>query len=180
MVGNSPHREEYERMMRAGWSSLALERYAAFRYGEDIPGSTFRLYRQKKKIEVPKDQLQDVQVDDLPDVLQERARMIRLQKERIALDVGHERAMGKLFGSTRGEIRELSILLSEQKQDLQDLGLLPKAGEKIELSGPQLEDPKNIPAVMSLSEIFGGDPSNDPELAKVLHMRLPKAAGEES
>lgn len=171
VVGGSPHREEYERLLRAGWSSLALERYALHRYGEDIPASTFRTYKKRKGIEAP----QSFGLDEVEavDVLSSRAELIRLQKERIGIDVEHERSMGKLFGSTAREIEVLGRLLTEHKVDLQDVGLLPRAGEEITVhrTGPQESD-EVLPKSRSLSEALGIDPSQEIDAARALHLRL--------
>ena len=174
VVASSPHREDYDRLMRAGWSSLALERYAAYRYGEDIPASTFRAYKSRKKVSAqvsPPKKWEGVEGDVAVDVLETRAQLIDLQRQRIAIDWEHEKSMKKLFGSTRGEIEVLSRLLSEHKADLQDVGIMPKAGEKIEVTnrnaGPTAEE---APRAQSLADLIGASPESEMALARVLHM----------
>lgn len=107
VIGGSPHRDEYVRLMKAGWSSATLERYAAWRYGKDVPASTFRQYKKRQKLDVQTSRLLNasfVDPDALPDVLTKRQELIALQTERLAIDAEHERNMRKLFGTTKGEI----------------------------------------------------------------------------
>lgn len=176
VIGGSPHRDEYERLMVAGWTSLALERYAAYRFGEDIPASTFRAYKSRKKIRVAADQRKkpwaEVDVyDKIPDVIGMRADMIELQRQRIAIDWQHEQSMGKLFGSTRGEIAQLATLLDQIKSDMQDVGLMPKAGERVEFTNTTpTASAENAPRARTLGELVGGlDPAMEMEMARTLH-----------
>jgi len=156
---------------------VALERYAAYRYGEDVPASTIRSFKQRKKIVSqrvdPEEMWPKVQSGDvLPDVIGLRAQMIELQRKRIAIDWGHEQSMNKLFGSTKGEIAELGRLLDALKGDLQDVGVMGKAGEKIEVSGRvEGPTPEQAPLAKTLGDLLGtADPGAEMELAKVLHL----------
>lgn len=169
VVGGSPHREEYVRLMRGGWSSLSLERYAQHRYGEDIPSSTFRSYKARAKIESVSKFGGDA--DAQVDVLAARSDLIRLQQERIGIDLQHERSMGKLFGTTKGEIELLSRLLSEHKGDLQDVGVMPKAGDVLELVAVARET-EEAPRDETLAEAFGVAEGDELALARVLHLQL--------
>lgn len=179
VIENSSHREEYDRLLKAGWSSVSLERYAQFRYGEDVPSSTIRTYRQRQPwaAEVKVERFGEIlDPERAVDVLGERAALIKLQVDRIAIDHKHEKEMGKLFGSTRGEIATLSSLLDAHKADLQDLGLMGKAGETLTVNtGAEQADAPRSP---SLSEALGVDPKDEAGMARVLHMRL-KATGTE-
>src|SRR5262245_61304666 len=85
VVGGSPHRDDYVRLMEAGWSSATLERYAAFRYGEEISDRAFRRYRARRGIADPRTLRDDEKhpFDQPIDVLQERLDLIALQKARI-------------------------------------------------------------------------------------------------
>jgi hypothetical protein len=175
VIRSSSHRDEYERLMGAGWSSSSLEKYAYHRYGEDVPASTFRLYRAKYEIKPPDSKMRGKEIDPdrTHDVVAARQELIALQMERIGIDAQHERDMKKLFGTTSREIALLSGLLTEAKADLQDLGLFPKAGEVVTVksSGPE---PESLPKARTLAEaIGGGAPSEDVGLARVLHMMLP-------
>lgn len=182
VVGSSPHRDDYVRLMEAGWSCVSLERYAALRYGEDIPERTFRLYRQRAKVQRKNDALDSYADVESLDVVTERAKLIQLQKARIAVDVdleiGETRGMNKLLSTTKEEIRLLSTLLTEHKADLQDLGLMPKSGDKVEVSypdGPRAPAEGDFGRARSLAELLGADPAAEADLAKVLHLAQFKA-----
>lgn len=159
------------RLLKAGWSSLSIERYAAFRWGEDIPASTLRSYKRRHRIKAVPSTWGDAEQDDAIDVVGKRAELIRLQEQRVNIDFKHEEAMGKLFGSNAREIELLSKLLSDHKADLQDLGVLPRAGETVTIAreGPSFVE---APRARSLQELLG-DAVEERELALVLH----RAAG---
>lgn len=181
VVGSSPHREEYVRLMKAGWTAMALERYAGFRFGEDIPSRTFRQYRQRHKIEPEVEHLQEWRQVEALDVVSERATLIQMQKARIdvevGLEIGAQRGMNKLLSTTRHEIFLLSALLDQHKADLQDLGLMPKAGEQIEITTPAQAIQGVVPKAQSLGALIGLEPGSDGEaqLARVLHMQAKKS-----
>lgn len=165
--------------MRAGWSSVALERYASHRFGEDIPSSTFRSYKRRAHIEIETSKLlgKEIDPDKTADVVATRQELIALQLDRIGIDAKHERDMSKLFSSTGREIELLSKLLDSAKADLQDLGVFPVAAQEMHVtSGP---GPADAPKYASLGDVIS-DPSRSEEMAKVLHMVLPngKAAGQ--
>jgi hypothetical protein len=174
VVASSPHRAEYERLLGVGWTSMSLERYALHRYGEDIPAVTFRLYRKKLGLVRPSAQYRAVVPESMVDVLGTRAELIALQKARIAVDWNHEQQMAKLFGTTRSEIQVLSGLLDAHKADLQDLGVFPKAGEKLTINGLPVS-PDESPRARSLAEALGVEVADEAEVAKLLHLSL-KAA----
>lgn len=165
VIGQSMHRDEYVRLMKAGWSSATLERYAAWRCGEDIPASTFREYKKKLKLDVQTSRLLNASFDTdaIPDVLAKRQELIALQTDRIAIDAAHERSMTKLFASTRSEIALLNNLLTDLRHDLESAGIL--GAERV--AGVPEEE---LPRARTLAEVFSGD---ERELAKVLHMVLP-------
>lgn len=176
VIANSGHREDYERLLEAGWSSVSLEKYAAYRFNEQIDASTFRRYRQRMeldaaKVESPDGRLAKLRRDELIDIVQARADLIRLQKARVWTDVGLEigdRGMGKLFRTTRHEIALLSEMLTAHAEDLQALGVLTKPDERIEVtkqsSLPELENRR-------LGEILGSD-ADEESLARVVNLAL--------
>ena len=168
VIGQSMHRDEYVRLMKAGWSSASLERYAAWRNGEDIPASTFRTYKKRLKLDVQRSRVLDASFDTdaLPDVLTKRLELIELQTQRLAIDAQHERDMRKLFGTTKNEIALLNTLLNEMRQDLADVGML---GENKTEPEPEIDLPKH----KTLGDVLAGD---EQQLAEVLHMILPKEA----
>ena len=175
VVGSSPHREEYVRLMQAGWSSLALERYAAYRYGEDVPSRTFREYKTKHAIEAKVRPFEKVDPDQVVDVIGARAELIRLQQERIAVDWKHEQSMGKLFQSTRSEVQTLNALLDAHKDDLQAIGVMPVVGQKIEIESTEKPSAQNSPRATSLAAALGqaaADPADEMAAARVLHLAL--------
>jgi hypothetical protein len=167
IIGSSPHREDYHRLLAAGWSSYSLEKYAMNRFGEDIPARTFRLYKKRKGIVAPADPLKEISLDDIPDVLQERIRILLLQKARIAIDAEHERNMNKLFGGLGREIELYSKLLTELRSDLQEVGLLARDGESSTLPN---EARDAGPRYRTLGEAFNATGAQESELGKVLHL----------
>lgn len=178
LVSRSSHAEEYERLLRNGWSSTSLERYAAHRFGEQISSASFRRFRARKKITVTPSPFAKVAVEDALDVVAGRAELIQLQRERIGIDVEHERSMNKLFGSTRGELRLLGDLLTEHLADLQALGLMPRAGDKLEITaGPA---PGEAPKTLTLGELLGTTDGETTGMARVLHLRLKEARSSEA
>lgn len=168
VIGQSMHRDEYVRLMKAGWSSASLERYAAWRNGEDIPASTFRTYKKRLQLDVQKSRVLDGQFDTdaLPDVLTKRLELIELQTQRLAIDAQHERDMRKLFGSTKSEIALLNTLLNEMRQDLVNVGMYGE-GQAEAIVEPDL------PRYRTIGEVLEGD---EQQLAEVLHMILPRDA----
>lgn len=163
VIGSSPNRDEYVRMLKAGWSSLALEKYAAFRYGEDIPANTFRYYRKRLKEDDPNAivKYQEVKTDQMVDVIGERAQLLELQKRRIGLDWEHEKNMSKLFSSMGREIDLYNRLLDSHKADLQDLGLLPKTAEQIQMTMTGAADAPAAPKHKTLADAIGADLNED-------------------
>jgi hypothetical protein len=194
VIASSPHKNEYKKLLTAGWSSLAVERYAMFRYGEDIPAATIRAYRKSMRLQVTKSPLRpakDVDPEQVIDVVLEQGELIRLQQARIAIDVKHEESMSKLFGGTRMEIRELSTLLKEYKETLQDLGLHPVRGVKLDLTGrmhpgeqpgpPDDGRTRFAPKVRTLGQLFEGgtvSPEQEIQLARMLHDVIPQVEEE--
>lgn len=157
-IGSSPWRDEYERLLKAGWSSTSLERYAAYRFGEQISAEVFRQYKHRKGIvsdaqPVLRPKARSTEPDAI-DVAALRQEMVRLQAERIAIDVKHETDMTKLFNTTGREIDLLGRLLDQVKQDQRDFGMLPVTPTKIEVDAPDL--PKETPkAAKSLGDLLG-------------------------
>jgi hypothetical protein len=181
IIGRSPHQDEYERLILGGWSSLALERYAKFRYGEDIPAKTFRDYRARKKMQVRLQAEARIDPEALVDVVAERAQLIAMQKERIAIDLRHERTMNKLFSTTRNEMELLGKLLDQYKGDLQDLGAFPKMGEILRLGVPQPHpadqgEDRVAPRAKTLGELVSASPDKEMQLARMIHEALGPAS----
>lgn len=175
VVGRSPHRDEYVALMKAGWSSLALERYAAYRYGEDVPSRTFREYKTKQGIDAEVRPFEKVDPDQVLDVVGARAELIRLQQARISVDWKHEQAMGKLFGSTRSEVQTLNALLDAHRADLQAIGVMPVAGEKVEITTPDRPSAESAPRAKSLGALLGNaslGAEDEAAVAKVLHLAV--------
>jgi hypothetical protein len=183
VIGNSPHVDEYVRLLQNGWSSLALERYAMFRYGEDIPAKTFRDYRARKRIQAKAQADATIDPEALIDIVAERAELIRLQKKRVAADTALETKMGKLFRTTIKEIEHLSRLLDQYKEDLQDLGAFPKLGEVVRFGGsvpprnPEEDGDRVAPRARNLQELLTTTPDKAAQLARMLHESLPLTNG---
>lgn len=178
VVGSSPHRDEYVRLIKAGWSSISLERYAAFRFGEDIPSRTFRAYKSRLKLDQvdEKKTLEQFATTEAHDVLQKRAALISLQEQRVVIDTSLELGMNKLLSTTREEIRLLHSMLGDHLADLQTLGVMPKEAQHVQVTATGGAEPEGagIPAHRSLAEIFGADPAAEAEIAKVIHMQRKK------
>jgi hypothetical protein len=183
LIGNSPHRATYFRLMQDGWSSTSLSFYADHRYGESISASTFRSYRAKRGWPARKAPAnhRDAENETLPagwdptadhdgpiDVMHERAELVRLQKLRVALAVGQEVRTGQLEPTTRLEIQALDKLLDGVKADLQLMGMLPGGGGgddgqdvgAVRDAGPggsSEEGPRSVEApAQSFGELVGG------------------------
>lgn len=199
IIAKSPHKDVYRKLLENGWSSLALERFALITYGEDIPSRTFRTYRKSMNLTVTKRVAapeEDLDPEALVDVLAERSELIRLQKARLAIDVGHEVKMGKLFSTTRGEIDMLNRMLDSYKGDLQDLGAFPKLGEvhRVQIGGNAgTGDPdedgqvtgamnatyaarRALPA-KNLADLLSTTPDVERQMARMLHDALPSMNG---
>lgn len=173
VIGNSPNRDVYVRLMEGGWSSLSLERFASHRYAEDIPASTFRTYKSRSSIVTDVSRYGDiVDPEKMIDVLRTRSELVQLQMERIRIDHEHEKSMSKLFGSTSREIDLLAKLLDQTKADQQDVGLFPKLGESVTITAKQGPSAGEAPKHRSLAEALGAAPESGRELAKVLHLAL--------
>lgn len=163
----SPYREDYVRLIQAGWSSASLERYAKYRYDETIPASTFRNHMARiQKGKNPGnplavtgkggEQLTGTEID----VMGVRQQLIMLQIQRLGVDSAHEFQMNKLFASTREEMKLLGTLLNDAKADQADYGLLKKAtGDEL----PEVPQPDagNAPRHTSLAQLMGLDAGQD-------------------
>lgn len=176
VIGSSPHKDEYLRLLRAGWSSSSLERYAAYRFGEDIKAATFRQYKFRMKIEVEPSVLMDRRKDPGPvsdvDVMKVREELVVLQMHRIAIDAQHERDMTKLFSTTGREIDLLSKLLDAVKADQRDYGILPSVPVALEVSTGPL--PNQPPRSATLGEVLGlQDPKSVMAAAEALANVVP-------
>lgn len=155
IINKSPHREEYRTLMQAGWTSFALERYAAYRYGETISASTFRTYKQRVVAQIPgwvtpavltgknKAPLMKAGEEARIDIMDIRQQLILLQLQRVSVDVNTELNLGKLFNTTGREIEMLSKLLNEAKQDQIDFGILPKVADE------QVVTVNDVPAMVA-------------------------------
>ena len=163
----SPYRDDYVRLIEAGWSSVSLERYAKYRYKEEIPASTFRnhMRRIEKKAD-PNARLAITGKDanhlagTEVDVMGVRQQLIVLQIQRLAVDSSHEFTMNKLFTSTREEMKLLSTLLNEAKADQLDYGV--RTGPiKDELPDVPQPDAGNSPQHTTLAGLLGVNPGGD-------------------
>lgn len=172
VIGNSPNRDEYTELMRH-WSDQAIEQYAWHRYGEDIPRATIGAYRRKHGIERantgynPADKY--ASADGIPDVLGGINDLLNLQRDRIRIDHKHEISRDALNPKLRNEIALMNQLLGTAKATMQDLGLLPKSSEKLEIkSGPMTPVPEaGTPRLKSLEDITG-----DADAARLLARQL--------
>lgn len=165
LIGSSPHRDEYVRLIEAGWTSVALERYASYRFGEEIAAGTFRTYKSRKKITVAPSVLlgskQDVSAgESRVDVMGVREELVLLQMRRIAIDAKHEQDMSKLFSTTGKEIDMLARLLDQVKTDQQDYGLLPKVADRVEVTQPGPK-PGEAPKHRTLGALLGLESDED-------------------
>jgi len=147
-IDASPHKSEIEHLLiDLRWGSRTVAKYLETKYGEVIPDSSMRTWRQRRlrtlerQGKVPKiwreappesDNSARAQVlrhltpeDTLPDVLTRRIALARLQEARVRLDAEHEFAMGKQFASQGREIDLLNRIYDSIKTDMQELGMLP-------------------------------------------------------
>lgn len=146
-IDKTGHREEIEHLLiELRWGSKVVSQYLEMKYGVTLSDSAIRRWRinrvaqlqragKLKDWDPPKsgaNDSPDVLIarlmhpsDEIPDVLQKRIALAKVQEERIRADVKHEMAMGKLFNSTAKEVEMLNKLYTEIKKDMQDLGLWP-------------------------------------------------------
>lgn len=146
-IEQSAHTEEIRHLLiEQRWGSRQVEAYLSMKYGEEIKDSTLRKWRQQVlkgmkqrgtlpehwKDPDPEDHTATAQVrrittqdDSVPDILSRRMSLIRMQEERVKIDLEHEIAMGKLFAQQSKEVKLLNEMYSEAKDDMQDLGLWP-------------------------------------------------------
>lgn len=176
-IGSSPHKDEYDRLIEAGWTSTSLERYAAYRFGERIASTTFRQYKHRRKMVnvKPSVLLGDARETEVPpvDVMRVREELVQLQMARIAIDTRHEKSMSKLFSSTSREIDLLSKLLDQVKSDQRDYGILPDLRP---VQAPERDgaDPAPPPRARSLGEVLGlVDPGDVASAAEALAGVIP-------
>lgn len=164
VLNQSPNRDEYVRlMMDENWSSMALERYANYRYGEVIAASTFRTLKARKLAQKPewlgKEHLKgksaaDFDIEHRVDVMKIRNQLAVLQMQRISVDVKTEMDLGKLFSSTKGEIDLLNTLLDRIKADEEDFGIRAPKVEQAQVTVSDL--PAQIaPRHNTLAEALG-------------------------
>lgn len=148
-IDSSEHVEEiFHLLMEQRWGADSVARYLELKYGEEIPPGSLRTWRKRRREELlaegtlpeawaddpePGDQTAQALVrramsgdGGIPDVLQRRFALIRLQEARIKLDADHEFSMGKQFVSQGKEIDLLNRLYNDVKRDMQDLGFWPK------------------------------------------------------
>lgn len=174
VISNSPHRREYELLMVDGWSSLSLERYAAFRYGEDIPASTFRSFRTRHRIVSktkprtgPIPQVADV--DAVVDILGKRAALVRLQMKRIEDEMAREADGSALNPNLRHEFDVMNRLVQSMKEDMQDVGLMPRLGEILTVQGAAIPETGG-PKADTLHEALGVGPGEEVAMARSLYL----------
>lgn len=181
----SPYKDDYVRLIKAGWSSTSLERYAAYRYDEEIPASTFR--NHMARIEKQPDAGNGLAVTGKNsekltgteiDVMGVRQQLIMLQIQRLAVDSSHEFQMNKLFTSTREEIKLLGQLLNESKADMKDFGVLAHDPED-QKAPTGAQDGPVVPRHKSMAELLGvTDPADVLGVVQGLAQVIPmKASG---
>lgn len=185
VIGSSVHREDYVALMRAGWSSESISRYAGFRFGEDIPASTIRYYRNRNKVRAATapafpalqgGQGKGSDPEKRLDVMGLRAEAIQLQLARIRVEVAAEQDLKRLLPTVRDELRLLNTLLSDHKADQQDWGLAPKAGDRVDppsvLPGVPAPAAGAVPKYDTLADMFQVPPGSDAErdIAVRLHL----------
>jgi hypothetical protein len=173
-IDKTGHREEIEHLLiDLRWGSRVVSQYMEMKYGVSLDDSTIRRWRAKrveqlKRIGKLKDwdppkrgenDSPDALIarlmhpsDDVPDVLQKRVALAKLQEERIRADVKHEMAMGKLFNSTAKEVEMLNKLYTEIKKDMQDLGLWPSRE-----AAPSVQINNSVGAVAAAAQAAGGN-----------------------
>jgi len=165
-IKGSEHEELIRRLIAAGWTSVAISLYMQVRYGYELHDSTIRVYRLKEQESIKKEwpdlelasrqevfKEKAVHDDGLVDVIGKLQMLIRLQEQRIVIDVKHEEQMGKLFGSTRQELKVMGELLQQYHETLQDWGIVPKAGEEVRVRiGMEEQQESNVMLVDVIDE----------------------------
>lgn len=175
--------------MQAGWTSIAIERYASYRFGEDIPASTVRAYRTRKQLGPntrPAFPNLKPGADSDPekrlDVMGLRAEAIQLQQARLQLEHAAERESGRLNPTLREEIRLYNTLLSDHKTDQQDWGLAPRAGDRVDppaaMPGVPQPGAAEPPKYQTLGEMLGVPAGSDEEREVAVRLHLATRDGQ--
>lgn len=150
-----------ERCIASGWSSGAISLYMANRFGYQLDDSTIRRHKSEywNEIAAKYPDLvhqgeqrvfveQHIEKDEFVDHVGLLGSTIRLQRERIEMDLRLEQQFAKLMPAMRLEIELLSKLLMNYHEVLQDFGVVPKAGENVNVNlGPSWSSQPSVPLI---------------------------------
>lgn len=89
---------------------------------------------------------------ELIDIVKERARLFKLQKKRIDMEIKTEKKIGKLMSTTNREIQLLNEIMNKLKEDYFELNIMQKAVDRIDVG----VDLQNV-GLKALIEMFNKD-----------------------
>jgi len=168
IVDQSPYRAEIRKMLIDGWSTIALEAYLAKKYEMKISHQMLRYYRDNHISKFERlgwDNFLDMKKEASLhiDIIGNRARLIMHQIERLEYSSKIEKSSGFLIAERGRQIALLNELLNDHKQDLQDVGLFPKAPEELNIGITKIEEHK-----ITLAEMFNEDKQAAREFARFI------------
>jgi len=157
------HEDVVRRLIAAGWTSPSIALYIRTRFGVEVHDSTVRVYRLAEGKHIADEHPDIAQAsahktfadrhirqDDFVDTIGVLQEMIHLQRERIEIDIAHEAQMGKLFSSTKGEIKLYAELVAQYQELLQDWGVVPRAGLDVRVEMEQVYSPAQVMPIIDV------------------------------
>ena len=169
VIASSPNCEEYVELMRNGWTSTRLEQYALVRYGEVIPAGTFRTFKHRRKIveyrnDPVSEKLSQLAKDNLQDPTALRSELASWLREVVAIQVTQAQT-GRIPRDLKATALAYNQILNDVKQDQQDIGIMGKAGENIQLHVSQQSETNHR---VTIQELVGDDPHAQMAMAKTI------------
>lgn len=176
-----------DRCIADNWTSAAISLYLRHRYGYEVEESTVRRYRKDNRARIAKDYA-DVYVEakqrvfieahvadgHIVDHLGMLGEMIRLQRERIEVDLRIESEMNLLSPQTRQEMELLGKMVTQYHEFLQDFGIVPYRAE----GGAGIGVPQPTAAIsFPLMDVLDDEEKEGViSLSRAIHARQAKAA----
>jgi len=175
-----------DQLLAAQWSSNVISMYLMARFAYDVDSSTIRKYEKTNRTRIRKDYPDLIAAteervyveahkasDAFVDVIRGMGELIRLQRERLEIDLAIEKNdFHKLLPDTKHEIRLLADLMSQYHELLQDWGVVPSQGIEVNLRlDPGPEEAVENGTTMVLE---GKEKARVLSMARDLHEALPR------
>lgn len=187
LIKNTEWQDIVDRCIADQWTSAAVALYLKARYGYEVDESTVRRYRKDAKKRIDRE-YSDVIVESkqrafveasvadghIVDHLGMLGEMIRLQRERIEVDLRIEVEMNLLSPQTRSELELLGKMITQYHEFLQDFGVVPKVGE---LGSANVVPPGSAMISFPLLEMLDDDEKeNVISLSRAVHEKQKRLA----